>query len=386
MYANCKFDKKQFLLTYKSISCAGFKINYSMAKIKFNNSNAHFFNTLKSRVDAYFEDKQINPTGNSKLYLKTAILLSILVACYVTLVFFTPENGWLSLFLAAVMGLDMAAIGFNVMHDGGHGSYSSRKWVNDMMSYSLNMLGGSSMFWKQKHNINHHSYTNIEGMDDDIDIKPFIRVHKTQPRYWFHRFQHIYGLILYGVTYLFWIFLNDFKKYFGGKIADYTPIRKLKVSEHIAFWATKIGYIGLFLVMPIFFAGLVNTIIAYLVAVFVCGLTIAVVFQLAHIVEDAPFIDTQGESTKIETEWAVHQINTTFNFATRNKTVSWLLGGLNFQVEHHLFPKVSHVHYPQLNKIVKQTCQEFNIAYNEFPTVVAAIKSHLMHLKEIGTA
>ncbi|MBU3663780.1 MAG: acyl-CoA desaturase, partial [Bacteroidetes bacterium] len=104
-----------------------------MAKIKFNNSNAQFFNTLKSRVDAYFEDKKINPTGNFKLYLKTAILLSILVACYVTLVFFTPENGWLSLFLAAVMGFDMAAIGFNVMHDGGHGSYSSRKWVNDMM-------------------------------------------------------------------------------------------------------------------------------------------------------------------------------------------------------------------------------------------------------------
>jgi linoleoyl-CoA desaturase len=356
-----------------------------MAKISFNNSNALFFNTLRERVDQYFEEKHISYTGNFKLYLKTIILVSILIACYTTLVFFTPESGWLSLLICAIMGFDMAAIGFNVMHDGAHGSYSKKKWVNDMMSYSLNMMGGSSFMWKQKHNINHHSYTNIEGMDDDIDIKPWIRVHASQPAHWFHKFQHVYGMILYGLTYLFWVFLNDFTKYFSGKISEFTPIRKMKTSEHIAFWGTKIGYVGLFLILPFFFAGVLNTIIGYLVTVFVCGIVIAVVFQLAHVVEDAPFIDTDGESTKIETAWAVHQLNTTFNFATKSKAVSWLLGGLNFQVEHHLFPKISHIHYPQLNKIVKQTCKDFNIAYNEFPTVVSAIKSHLMHLKQVGS-
>ncbi|OYU94435.1 MAG: acyl-CoA desaturase [Bacteroidetes bacterium B1(2017)] len=355
-----------------------------MAKIKFNNSNALFFNTLRQRVDQYFEDKHIAHTGNFRLYLKTIILVSILVACYTTLVFFTPTNGWISLAICAIMGFDMAAIGFNVMHDGAHGSYSSKKWINNIMSYSLNVLGGSSMMWKQKHNINHHSYTNIEGMDDDIDIKPWIRVHPSQPKHWFNRFQHVYGLFLYGLTYLFWVFMNDFKKYFSKKISDYTPIRKMKVSEHIAFWGTKIGYVGLFLLMPFYFAGVANTLIGYSVAVFVCGLTIAVVFQLAHVVENAPFIDTHGEDTKIETEWAVHQLNTTFNFATKSKSVSWLLGGLNFQVEHHLFPKVSHVHYPQLNKILKATCKEFNVHYNEFPTVISALRSHLMHLKHIG--
>jgi linoleoyl-CoA desaturase len=357
-----------------------------MAKIKFNNSNAIFFNTLRERVDQYFSDKHIQYTGNYKLYLKTIILLSILVALYVTLVFFTPASGWLSLALCALLGFDMAAIGFNVMHDGAHGSYSSKKWINNMMSYSLNMMGGSSFMWKLKHNVNHHSYTNIEGMDDDIDIRPWIRVHPSQPGHWFHRFQHVYGMLLYGLTYLFWVFMNDFKKYFSRKISDFTPIREMKFSEHFAFWATKIGYVGLFIILPFFFAGVVNTIIGYLVMVFVCGLAIAIVFQLAHVVEDAPFIDTNGESTKIETEWAVHQINTTFNFATRSKVVSWLLGGLNFQVEHHLFPKISHVHYPQLNKIVKQTCKEFNVGYNEFPTVISAIKSHLNHLKIVGNA
>ena len=357
-----------------------------MTKIKFNNSNHIFFTTLRSRVDQYFEEKHIDYTGNLKLYAKTIILVSILFACYITLVFFTPESGWLSLGLCAIMGFDMAAIGFNVMHDGAHGSYSKIKWVNNMMSYSLNLLGGSSFMWKLKHNVNHHSYTNIEGMDDDIDIKPWIRVHTAQPKHWFNKFQHIYGLLLYGLTYLFWVFMNDFKKYFSKKISDYTPIRQMKVSEHIGFWATKVGYIGLFLLLPFYFAGVINTLIGYMVAVFVCGLVIAVVFQLAHVVEEAPFIDTKGEDTKIETEWAVHQLNTTFNFATKSKAVSWLLGGLNFQVEHHLFPKVSHVHYPELNKILKSTCREFNIGYNEFPTVLSALKSHLIHLRNIGAA
>jgi linoleoyl-CoA desaturase len=357
-----------------------------MTKIKFNNSNALFFNTLRNRVDHYFQEKKINYTGNFQLYFKTAVLLSILVACYTVLVFFTPASNWISLGICAIMGLDMAAIGFNIMHDGAHGSYSSKKWVNDMMSYSLNMLGGSSFMWKLKHNINHHSYTNIEGMDDDIDIKPFIRVHRDQKGYWFNRFQHIYSLLLYGMTYLFWIFLNDFKKYFSGKISDFTPIRKMKSSEHIAFWLTKIGYVGLFLILPFFFAGVINTLIGYTVIVFVTGIVIAVVFQLAHVVEEAPFIDTHGQDTKIETEWAVHQLNTTFNFATKNKTVSWLLGGLNFQVEHHLFPKISHVHYPELNKILINTCKEFNINYNEFPSVASALRSHLLHLKNIGSA
>lgn len=373
----------QFLNSLNMVYCA---FRFNMAKIKFNNSNAQFFNTLKQRVDAYFQEKKISETGNFNLYSKTIILLTILVVCYITLVFFTPENGWLSLLLCAILGFDMAAIGFNVMHDGAHGSYSRKKWVNDMMSYSLNLMGGSSFMWKQKHNINHHSYTNIEGMDDDIDIKPWIRVHSTQKAHWFHRFQHVYGLLLYGLTYLFWVFLNDFKKYFSGKIADYTPIRKMKTSEHIAFWSTKIGYVGLFLILPFYFAGVVNTILGYLVTVFVCGLVIAVVFQLAHVVEDAHFVDTEGEDTKIETEWAVHQLNTTYDFATKNKFVTWLLGGLNFQVEHHLFPKISHIHYPDINKIVRQTCKEFNVAYNEFPSVLSAIRSHLMHLKQIGSA
>lgn len=357
-----------------------------MSKVKFINNQPVFFNTLRERIDSYFKQNQIKSTGDFRLYSKTIILLTTMVGIYTWLVFFTPPT-FLALILCGVLGLNFATIGFNVMHDGAHGSYSKKGWVNECMAYTLNMMGGSSYMWKLKHNVNHHSFTNIEGVDDDIDIKPFIRVHAEQKGYWFHRFQHIYSLLLYGLTYLFWIYFRDFTKYFSGKIAAETKLKKMNLKEHFIFWTSKVIYTFIFLVIPVMQLGLVNTLIGYGVMVFVTGVILAVVFQLAHVVESTEFVaPTTDDEKKIETEWAVHQIKTTANFATDNKVVNWMLGGLNFQVEHHLFPRISHVHYPKINKIVKQTCREFNINYLEFPTMSSAVKSHLLHLKRVGAA
>lgn len=345
-----------------------------------------FFQRLREVTEAYFKETGLKKTGDARLYWKTVILISALVTLYVVLVFFTPANTWVALGLCSLMGLVLASIGFNVMHDGAHGSYSSRKWVNELMGYSLNLLGGSVHFWKMKHNENHHTFTNIEGMDDDIDIRPWVRVHEGQPRYWFHRFQHIYSLLLYGLTYLFWVFYNDMKKYFTGKIAENTRMKPMSIKEHLIFWATKLGYVAVFIVLPMFFAGVVPTLVGYGVMVFVTGLFIAVVFQLAHVVEDTEFVHPQVNGAQLENEWAVHQVRTTVNFATQNRVWNWLFGGLNFQVEHHLFPRISHVHYPALNKRLKAVCAEFGVPYREFPTLRSALLSHLSHLRQVGMA
>ena len=357
-----------------------------MSQTTFAKTPPVFFQRLREVTEAYFKENNLRKTGNSRLYWKTAILLTALVGLYVLLVFFTPSSTLIALGLCALLGLVVASVGFNVMHDGAHGSYSRRKWVNEVMGHSLNLLGGSVHFWKLKHNVNHHTFTNIEGMDEDIDIKFFMRVHKGQPKHWFHRFQHIYGLLLYGLTYLFWITLNDMQKYFTGKIGENTVMKPLSVKEHVIFWATKVGYFALFVVLPMFFAGVVPTLIGYGVMVFVTGLVISVIFQLAHVVEDTDFFHPETDGHHIENEWAVHQVATTVNFATHNKVWNWLFGGLNFQVEHHLFPRISHVHYPELNKRLKQVCVEFNIQYREFPTLRSALWSHLMHLRQVGMA
>lgn len=355
-----------------------------MTKIRFA-SNPDFFHELRKRIDGYFKENNIAKTGDIRLYVKTIILLSTLVALYVWLVFYTPSSVWLSVLLCALMGVNMAAIGFNVMHDGAHGSYSSNSKINGLMGFALNVMGGNVYIWKLKHNVNHHTYTNIEGHDDDIDIKPFIRIHKDQEKKSFHKFQHYYGFFLYGLTYIMWVYYNDFDKYFRRKVSALTPMKKMSMAEQIKFWASKLVYTFMFIVLPTILIGW-PAIVGFLIMCAVTGIFIAIVFQLAHVVEETEFVAPTNEIETLENEWAVHQLHTTVNFSTKSKFLNWLLGGLNFQVEHHLFPSISHVHYPSLNKIVKETCAEFNVKYKEYPTFFQAVRSHFAHLKQVGRA
>jgi linoleoyl-CoA desaturase len=355
-----------------------------MAFVTFKTKEHPFYDELKKKVDAYFENNGINHWGNWKIYTKTALLLSALFGFYIWLVFFTPGTA-LSIILCVLLGISLAAVGFNVMHDSAHGSFSRHRWLNNVMGYSLNLMGGDVKLWKTKHNMTHHSFTNIEGMDDDIDIQPVMRISGHQKRHWMHRFQHIYAFVFYALNYLFWIYYFDFLKYFTGKVGN-TKIRKFSFWDHVSFWVTKLTYIFMFIVLPIMKVGFVPTLVGYLIVTCSCGLVIAVVFQLAHVVEETAFVDIEGTDGKLDVEWAVHQINTTSNFATHNPIVHWFTGGLNHQVEHHLFPRISHIHYPALNKIVKETCEKFGVQYNEHRTVLQAVRSHVVHLRNIGRA
>jgi linoleoyl-CoA desaturase len=352
--------------------------------IKFSNAPSEFATILKKRVYAYFDEHNLKHTGNTRLYFKTIVLVLMAIACYCMLVF-SSLSFWLLFPVALLLGLLLASIGFNVMHDGAHGSYSSKTWVNKLMAYSLNMMGGSSYFWRQKHNIQHHSFTNIEGHDDDIDIRPWIRTNEHQDKKWYHRYQHMYWVFLYGLTYLSWVFSKDFEKYFTGKIAG-RKIKTMSFGEHVIFWLTKLVYVILFMAIPIIKIGALKAMSIYVITAFSCGWTISVIFQLAHIVEDASFPKPCEKANKIEENWVVHQLTTTANFSTKSKIISWFAGGLNFQIEHHLFPKISHIHYPQISKLIKETCEQYNIQYMEHPTIWSAIKSHVKYLRVIGVA
>jgi linoleoyl-CoA desaturase len=356
-----------------------------MLKVKytFDNSQGSFFKALKEKVDHYFADTKLDTAGNGKLYFKSAVQVLSACALYVVLVFFTPMP-LISVVLCLILGLNLAVIGFNVMHEGGHQCFSRHTWINKISAHFLNVLGGTAYYWKIKHNINHHTYTNIEGMDSDIDVKPFMRLHEEQPRYWYHRFQHIYWVVLYGISYLAWIFYEDFQKYFTGKISPNSERKKIARKEHIVFWFTKITYIGVYIVVPVIMVGWLPWLIGFFIITFVCGLAISIVFQLAHVVEGTQFHSVMHQDDGRRQEWALHQIGTTANFATSNGLLYWLLVGLNFQIEHHLFPRISHIHYPQVSRFVKQACRESNIAYLEYTTMFKAIASHLLHLRKLG--
>lgn len=334
-------------------------------------------------MQQYFTENKIKPTGNASLYFKAILLTTLYVAVYVHLVFFTPAPWW-AILECLLMGGLTAALGFNVMHDGSHGSFSSNPTLNRIAgNLTINILGASGIMWNNKHNIIHHTYTNIDGVDDDIEIKPLLRMCKTQKKYFIHRYQHIYVWFLYTLLLIVWLFVSDYTKYFRQKVGD-VPIKKMSAFDHFAFWFAKLGYAFMMIALPIYMVGFTSWLIGFLVFTLFAGFILSVVFQLAHTVEETAFPVPEGDSNRIENEWAIHQIQTTANFATKNKLLSWLVGGLNFQIEHHLFPKISHIHYPQISKIIKQTCQEFNIRYIEHRRLRHAIASHTNYLRKMG--
>ena len=350
-------------------------------KVTFNNKNKVFFNALKAEVDAYFERNSIKKTGNWKLYLKTMILIPSAIGIY-SLLMFVQMPALLSIFLWFGFGLNMAAIGFNIMHDACHGSFSTKGWVNEIFGWTNNFLGGNAFLWKLKHNIIHHTYTNIDGVDDDINNMPFLRQCSTQPLKPMHRFQSAYMFVLYGFTSLFMFFM-DYIKYFSKKVYT-TPLKPMDFKEHFMFWVGKLFFIAFYIVLPIILIGWKWWLVGFIISQFTLGLTLAIVFQLAHVVEHAEFDAAGVDPVKIENEWAIHQVKTTANFAFSNKLVTWFVGGLNYQIEHHLFPRISHVHYPAISKIVKETCEKFDLDYIYFPTTRSAIASHVRFMHAMG--
>ncbi len=353
-----------------------------MAKVTYNNRNAVFFQALKADVENYFKTNGIRKTGNWKLYLKTVILIPVAVLTYI----FLLKGGYTNMTgigLSALLGLTLSGVGFNIMHDACHGSYSTKKWVNDLLGLTLNALGGNAFIWKQKHNIIHHTYTNVDGIDDDIAKSPVIRQCQTQVWKPAHRIQHIYLWLVYALSSFLWVFVIDMVKY-GQKKIYTTEMNKMDPREHAIFWMSKGLYVVFYIAVPVYFVGWAAWGVGFLFMHMALGLSLSIVFQLAHVVEETEFEFVGADDKIIENEWAIHQIKTTADFARNNPVISWFVGGLNFQVEHHLFPRISHVHYPEISKIVEAKCKEYNIQYHTMPTMIAAIGSHYRFMKMLG--
>lgn len=353
-----------------------------MPKVSFNNKQNSFAQTLKLRVDEYFSEKQLKKTGNLELYTKTVVLTLSAVAIYVTLLTLALPV-FVQVILCATLGAVLASIGFNVMHDACHGSYSQRKWVNELLGLSLNALGGNAFIWKFKHNILHHTYTNVDGMDDDIAKSPLMRQCRTQKWVPAHRFQHIYVVLVYAISSFAWVFIMDFNKYLSQRV-NTTPLQKMSIQDHLVFWISKLLYVIFYIAIPVYFVGWGPWALGFAAMHIVMGLTLALVFQLAHVVEHTEFEVASEEITQIENAWAEHQVRTTANFAPDNLFINWYVGGLNYQIEHHLFPRISHVHYPAISKIVQETCKDHGLPYHSYPTMAASMVSHFRMMKALG--
>lgn len=341
-----------------------------------------FHDELKARVNRYFTESQISSHGTPGFYAKALILFAWLVASYLLLTF-AATNAWQAVALSMSLGLAAAGVGFNVSHDGNHGASSRRRRINHFMKYGLDVIGGSSYVWHWKHNVYHHNFTNISGADDDIDNYPLFRVTEDQKPLWIHRFQFLYVWVLYGFLAVYWQFFSDFKNTVRGRIGD-MPVPRPKGKDLALMLGGKAFFVFWALVLPAFFHPFWKVLACYMVGSLTLGVTVSVVFQLAHCVRETQFPKPPADTGKLAHDWAAHQLMTTVDFARKNRLLSWYVGGLNFQIEHHLFPNICHVHYPAIAPIVAATCADYGVPYVSHGSLWAALASHFHWLKAMG--
>ncbi|HZN66598.1 MAG TPA: acyl-CoA desaturase [Tepidisphaeraceae bacterium] len=337
---------------------------------------------LKRRVDEFFQETGQPRRDVPRMYAKTAVLLAAFALLYALLVF-VAGTWWQAVPLAVLLGLATAAIGFNIQHDGGHHAYSERPWVNKATALTLDLIGGSSYLWHWKHVVYHHTYVNITGHDTDIDLGVLGRLSPHQKWYPFHRWQHFYIWPLYGLMTIKWQLYDDFRDALTGRMGGHKFPRPTGW-DLVVFLAGKIVFLTLAFAIPFLFHPVWLVFLIYGVAAAVAGIVLSVVFQLAHCVEGAEFPLPEQGTARIEHAWAVHQAETTVDFARRSRVVAWLLGGLNFQIEHHLLPRICHVNFPALSKVVEATCRQFGVKFAEHHSFRAGVASHFRWLRQMG--
>ncbi len=351
-----------------------------------NNSNRNFQTELRKRVDSYFKDNKLSKNGNIHLYLKTVVMFAAYLVPYFLIVCNVFDSKLVWLMLSVLMGLGMAGIGMCVMHDANHGSYSKSDKLNKILGFfSIGLASGNSLNWRIQHNIIHHTYTNVHDYDEDIAPIGFLRFEPHAEKKTIHKFQFLYAWFFYGLMTFMWSTTKDFKQVVRYNKDGYLKAAKTTLSKELAIIIiSKIAYYA-YMLIPYFIIPqmtILNWLTGYLIMHYVAGLTLAMVFQVAHVTEENEFplvVDGALENNFIE-----HQLRTTMNFATENRLISYLVGGLNYQVEHHLFPAISHVHYPKISKIVEATALEFNMPYKKEKTFLGAISLHQKMLYKLG--
>lgn len=356
-------------------------------EIRFNEKDRpEFYKELRKRVKKYFKENEISKHANLQMVLKSIFMLTLYFAPFIVMVTGVVSSSWGILLLWVIMGVGFAGIGLSIMHDANHGAYSSNDRVNRLMGFTLNFLGGYHENWKIQHNVLHHSYTNIDGFDEDIEKEGILRLSPNRNKKWIYKFQVFYAPFLYAALTLHWSFVKDFEqvvKYNEKKLLRVINTTFAKALFQIILY--KMILFALIIGLPVYIADISwgLTIGGFFLMHAIAGLILSLVFVPAHICPKTQYFSPE-QFNESDNSWAIHQLKTSCNFATSNSLLTWYVGGLNYQIEHHLFPTICHVHYPAISKIVQATAKEYNVSYLEYRTFLGAISDHLRFLNDLG--
>lgn len=358
----------------------------SRQPLTFARTRMDFSTTVQTRVNEYFKQNNIKRQGNSEMIWKSIFMFSLYFGPYALILSGWISNPWMMLIPVLVMGLGLAGIGLSVMHDANHGAYSDKPWVNSLMGYSINLIGANAFAWKIQHNVLHHTYTNVHEHDEDISPRGVLRLSPHSQWKSMHRFQYIYAWFLYGLMTIVWLGIKDYVRLLRYHRDGMVAKQKANiVREWTILIFSKLVYIAYIFVIPALLTPLLwwQVVIGVLVMHYLAGFILAIIFQPAHVIDGTEF-PLPDDNSVLENNWAIHQLHTTTNFGNSSRWFSWYVGGLNFQIEHHLFPNICHVHYHKIADIVRQTTSEFQLPYKSSRTFVGALAGHARLLKQLG--
>ena len=352
--------------------------------VKFG-KNVGFRKELNRRVEAMFAIENLKPRDNPAMYLKTVIILGWVISAWAFTVF-GPSVYWMKVLGCVTLGFAISGVGFSIGHDANHGGYSNSHRVNRIIGSIYDVIGVSSYLWRFRHNVLHHTYTNILDHDVEIHGKGLVRMTPSIEHKWIHQFQHIFIWFVYPLVPFLWSVADVDLILFKHKYQDQV-IPQPKALELIALVGFKLIWLGLFVGIPIAVGySPIEAIIGFTIAYMTYGLWICTVFMVAHVLEPAEFIESDLETVEIDDEWAIFQVKTAVDFAPNNWFLNWYLGGLNYQVVHHLYPHYCHIHYPKIAPILAELCEEYGVKYNVYDSFWETIVANYRWLKKMGTA
>jgi linoleoyl-CoA desaturase len=339
-----------------------------------------FPKVLRRRLDSFFFEQNLSPKADRMMWIKIATGLAVLAGSW-TALYALKMNSWTFVAVYLLNALAQTFLLLNIAHDSNHNAVSSGRAVNKLLNYAFDLCGINSYMWRILHHRGHHSCINLHGEDDALTGRGIFRFTPHEPRMRWQRFQHIYGLFVYALFSLDYVFVRDFECFFF-PTHDYLKRTKHPLREYAILFAGKAVYVTYMLILPVVILGKSPLLVAvaFLLAHLIIGLTVALVFQTTHTVDTTYFPSNRSEFDN----GVYHIFATTADYATENPLVAWLAGGLNHHIAHHLCPFVCHTHYAALTRIVKQTAEEFGVPYRQHPTMTRAIRHHLMLLKQLG--
>ena len=339
-----------------------------------------FPKVLRRRLDSFFADPKISPKADRTMWVKIAVGLAFLGGSWIALYAFGPGS-WKFIALYLLGGLAQTFLLLNIAHDSNHNAISSRPLVNKTLNYVFDLCGINSYMWRTLHHRGHHSCINLHGEDDALSGRGIFRFTPYESRTPWHRFQHIYALLVYALFSLDYVFFRDFQCFFF-PTHEYLRRTKHPLREYAVLFAGKGFYLTYMLVLPMLVLGKSPLLVAgaFFLVHLVIGLSVTLVFQTTHTIDSTYFPSDRGEFDN----GVYHIFATTADYATENPLVGWLVGGLNHHIVHHLCPFVCHTHYAPLTRIVRETAEEFGVPYRQHPTMTQAIWHHLILLKQLG--